>query len=107
MIIKTDDELFGQSNHVPRPLRLCAAIMRRAVVDFVLYRQHKSVKLRRIGRDADIWLFGPSSMSDFSSFVSICSYMNLPPSLLRDKIRAMTEEDARRLRGMEFGDDIL
>ena len=85
--------------------RLWAAVVRRAAVDWVLYKDHPTSKLRKIGADAEYWIFLDKEENRLSSFVSVCDILGLEPSLMREKVRNLSEEDARRLRGMEFGDD--
>ena len=101
------DEAY-QTAHVSTPipwfLRLWAAVVRRATVDFVLYKSHESPKLRKIGADAEQWIFSDRD-DDLSCFITVCEILDLEPSLVRDKINALGEEEARSLRGMEFGDD--
>mgnify|MGYP001161453501 CR=1 FL=1 len=94
----------NNSGHVPWVIRLWASVVRRATVDWVLYRNHDDPKLRKLGVEADAWIFGEDT-GDFSSFEGVCDIIGLPVSLMRKKITGLTEEDARRLRGMEFGDD--
>lgn len=94
----------NNSGHIPWVIRLWASVVRRATVDWVLYRNHSDPKLRKIGIDADSWIFGEAD-NEFSSFEGVCDIIGLPVSLMREKIVNLTEEDARRLRGMEFGDD--
>ncbi len=79
--------------------------MRRAAVDWVLYKDHDNIKLRRIGADAEVWIFGPSDPTEIGSFESVCSILNIPTDVIQDKISKMTETQARNLRGMEFGDE--
>ena len=85
-------------------IRLWAAVVRRAAVDYVLYKEHSTTKLRKIGSDAESWIFSEDD-DELSSFVSVCDILDLDASLVRSKITNLKEEDARRLRGMEFGDD--
>ena len=85
-------------------IRLWAAVVRRAAVDYVLYKEHETTKLRKIGKDAEQWIFSDETDA-LSSFESVCDILDLDSSLVRSKIMKLGEEDARRLRGMEFGDD--
>lgn len=94
----------NNAGHIPWVIRLWASVVRRATVDWVLYRNHKDPKLRKLGVDADAWIFGGAG-DEFSSFESVCDIIGLPSSLMREKVKGLSEEDARRLRGMEFGDD--
>jgi hypothetical protein len=95
------------SQHAPIPwyARLWAAVMRRAAVDWVLYRDHDNIKLRRIGTDADAWIFSGENSLEIGSFESVCSILNIPSDVIQGKITNMTETQARNLRGMEFGDE--
>ncbi len=89
---------------MPWHVRLWASVIRRAVVDWVLYKDHEKAKLRSIGKEAEQWLFSEDTAS-MNSFLPVCGYLNLAPEVVRDRIRNLSEEDARRLRGMEFGDE--
>ena len=83
-----------------------AAVVRRAVVDWVLYREHSATKLRKLGQDADKWIFDEEQEQiDLTSFITVCDILNLCPSTVRGRIESLSEEDARKLRGMEFGDE--
>lgn len=93
-----------ESSGVPWYVRLWASVIRRAVVDWVLYRNHEKAKLRSVGKEAEQWLFSDEE-EPLNSFISVCGYLNLDPELVRRKLRSLSEEDARRLRGMEFGDE--
>ena len=76
------------------------------MVDWVLYKDHEKAKLRSIGKEAEQWLFSDDDdTASMNSFLPVCSYLNLDPEVVRDRIRNLSEEDARRLRGMEFGDE--
>ena len=106
MFLHLDPSASGVNQSLSWPLKLWASVMRRAVVDWVLYREHEDPKLSKLGKSADDWLFlQEAAREDLGTFHSLCEIMNLPPSLVRERILNMTEEDARRLRGMEFGDD--
>jgi hypothetical protein len=100
--IRAEDAL----DHSPVPwfTRLWAAVIRRAAVDWVLYREHPNPKLVKLGLDADTWVFSFENDS-INSFESVCSILDIKASVIRDKITNLAEEDARKLRGMEFGDE--
>ena len=103
-LLSGDLSTLPGSRGIPWYIRLWASVVRRAVVDWVLYKDHSNSKLRSIGKEAGQWIFSNESNS-VNSFISICLYLNLEPALVRRKIRNLTEENARRLRGMEFGDE--
>ena len=90
---------------IPWYIRLWASVVRRAAVDWVLYKDHKKAKFRKIGADAGKWIFREGESNEEGSFTFICDNLDLDSSLVRAKIKALTEESARKLRGMEFGDD--
>jgi hypothetical protein len=103
------DAEFDQHLPIPWFNRLWAAVIRRAAVDWVLYRGHESSKLRRLGEEAEEWLFrGPDEpQEDPGIFASVCQSLNMDMEDLRDRVRSITEADARRLRGLEFDDEDL
>ena len=104
MILESFDG--DNSPHTPWSYKLLAAVLRRSIVDWVLYREHTSTKLRRLGREAEVWLFKDSDLNaPVSSFTTICTTLNLDPEVIRDRVRNLTEDEVRRLRGMEFGDE--
>ena len=74
-------------------------------MDWILYREHKNVKLKRLGTDAGIWIFGKNEEKKLSSFENVCDILGLKPDMIRDRVRDLPEEEARHLRGMEFGDE--
>jgi hypothetical protein len=90
---------------VPWFLRLWASVVRRAAVDWVLYKDHPNTKFRKIGNDAGFWIFQEEDENRLSSFCCVCDILGLDREFMRSKIKAMTEEQARCLRGMEFGDE--
>ena len=88
------------STDVPWFLRLYAQVIRRAVVDYVLYYGHRIEKLGQIGDEAYDWIF-----KDNTDFFEVCSYLELEPYTIREQTLGMSEEDARALRGLDFDDD--
>lgn len=104
---KVDEGALDLASSVPWFVRMWASVLRRAIVDWVLYRNHDNVKLKKLGFSAEQWIFHsePDDGSDISSFESVCSMMGVTADFMRTKITALTEEQARRLRGMEFGDE--
>jgi hypothetical protein len=107
LLIPDIEEACGhaKAQSVPWFVRLWAAVVRRAAVDWVLYKEHSSTKLRKIGGEADFWIFKEEETKRLSSFASVCDILGLEVALVRRKITGLSEEDARKLRGMEFGDD--
>ena len=102
---EVDENSLNLGASVPWFVRLWASVLRRAIVDWILYRNHENVKLKKVGFNAETWLFGPDSDTDVSSFESVCSMIGVSTDFMRSKINTLTEEQARRLRGMEFGDE--
>jgi hypothetical protein len=81
-------------------MRLYAQIVRRAAVDHVLYSGHPQVKLAKIGAEADDWLF-----KDNKDFNALCDTLGVDPAVIRRRIHAMSEDEARSLRGLDFDDE--
>lgn len=98
-------ENYGNGAGIPWYLRLWAAVVRRAAVDWVLYHDHTSLKLRKVGADAGQWIFHEKDEDHICAFPVVCDILGLDPDLVRSKVANLSEEDARRLRGMEFGDE--
>lgn len=92
--------MSATSTDIPWFLRLYAQVIRRAVVDYVLYYGHPMEKLGQIGDEAYAWLF-----NDNRDFVEVCSYLDIAPYAIREQTLGMSEEDARALRGLDFEDD--
>ena len=103
------DRCSDQSPTVPWFNRMWASVIRRAAVDWVLYRSHPSPKLRQLGEEAGAWLFdGPEEPQDATGvFASVCQSLNIEMAEMRNRIRAISEADARKLRGLEFDDEDL
>ena len=89
----------------PPHIRLWAAVLRRASVDYALYCDHENARLRRLGDDAAEWLLLDCYDGEvFNSFLAVCDNLGLTPSVIRKAALTLTEENARKLRGMEFDD---
>jgi hypothetical protein len=91
-----------EDNSVPEYVKLWVAVIRRAAIDYALYKNDTS---KKVGAAAEAWIFDENRPNDIGSFESSCEYIGLDVSLVREKISSLSEEKARRLRGMEFGDD--
>ena len=95
------DSVPDAAHHSPC-IRLWAAVVRRAVVDAKLYPTSSKLRSAKVGDDARAWLDGKYDPEAFNSFDSVCDLMGLKPEVVRDHAEALTEERARRQRGMEF-----
>lgn len=98
--------LERESPSIPWYIRLWAATVRRAAVDWVLYANHENPRIRKQGMDAHTWIFVDDNSGYIASFVNVCDMLGLEPELVRARIRRLSEEEVRRMRCMEFGDDI-
>ena len=97
----------GQNSAVSWYFRLWAAAIRRAAVDYALYKDHEDIKLKKLGMEAHKWIFcAPENPTEINAFPLICDMLGIPVSIVRKHILDLTEDEARRLRGMEFGDSI-
>ena len=94
------------ANHprFPSHIRLWAAVLRRAAVDSKLYGDDADPKCVKIGDDARAWLSGRYNQGVFNSVASVCDMLGLPLDVVLERVELLTEEDARRQRGMEFDD---
>ena len=75
-------------------------MIRRAAVDYVLYYGHHLPKLGAVGDEAYDWLF-----NDNPSFLEMCGHLDVEPYAVREHTLAMTESEARALRGLDFEDN--
>ena len=80
-----------------------SAVLRRAMVDAVLYQEHLDPKLRTLGDDAWRWING--DIAGPSAFEIVCTNLGLDHVDVRLRIIAMPVATARALRGMDFDDD--
>lgn len=87
---------------------LLAGVLRRAIFDWVLYRDHPSIMRRRIAGEAYIWLFieGPGYPTwrrrlkehlELLSFISICESLSLSKEQVRRVAEQVSKGDIRRL----------
>lgn len=104
-MVSVDPEwVDGLRAEIPPSHRLLVAIIRRAVWDYVLYKDVKAKKdpvLHEIGVDAARWLFwdGEEETDEEGrySFIHICSSLDLDPRKIRDIAARLTREDIQRL----------
>jgi hypothetical protein len=87
---------------------LLAAVLVRAVRDFVIHSRGNSIRDRRIAAAAREWIFddpepdaenrGHDPLGHFMSFTNICLVMNLDREQVRRRILVMQPEETRGLR---------
>lgn len=84
-----------------RHLTLWAAVLRRAVLDWTLYKDSESLRERKTYWNAHNWLF--SDVEEFPSFVVLCHHLGADPDFVRERLLELTPEEVRALRGVDFG----
>lgn len=89
----------ADSPSIPWFQRVIARVLRRAAVDYVLCYENESVKLREVGDEAYDWLF-----RDNQGFLDACEVLAMTPERVREHVLRLSTEQARALRGLEFGD---
>jgi hypothetical protein len=104
IFLAADRRPSGEGSRVSWCQRLWAAVIRRSAVDWKLYTDHPDPKKRQYAIQARKWLFDNEEEDYLGSFNSVCEILGVSPELVRYKTKCLTEEQARRLRGMEFGD---
>lgn len=87
---------------------LLAAVLVRAVRDFVIHSRGSSIRDKRIAAAAREWIFDDpvpdaedgedDHLSNFMSFTNICLVMNLDREQVRRRILVMQPEETRGLR---------
>jgi hypothetical protein len=98
------DYSSGRRAGVPPAQRLLIAIVRRAVWDYVLYKDLKKREdpvLHEIGVDAAGWLFwdGTEECDEEGrhTFLHICELLDLEPQKIRAIASRLTREDIQKL----------
>lgn len=96
-LVETDEDASPSANLTPEQ-RLLAAVIRRAVWDFVLYREcGEDPGLRECASRAAGWLFwdGSEKIDEEGrmTFLYVCSVLNLRPEVIRRNARKMRRED--------------
>jgi hypothetical protein len=83
---------------------LWAAVVRRAVSDWVLYVGSDDIRKRRLFYDAHRWLFiNAPDFYEITNFHTVCQELDLGSDVIREKVRRLTKQEIQALRGMEFG----
>lgn len=89
------------SQRVPAHVQVWAAVLRKAVVDCVLYTNCSNPRLKKIGKEAERWLFSGDAEL-FNSVDNVCLYLNIDVSQIRASVLNIDSAAVRRLRGMGF-----
>lgn len=82
---------FNQEASACRALLL--EIIRRAAYDWILYRGSSKIPNSIWASDAHSWLFLENGEGELTSFLSICTILELDPCSVRRHIRTMTVKD--------------
>ncbi len=89
---------YHQDRYVPYKV-LWAKVIIRAAYDYALWKDSKDMRLRKFATDAERWIFESSTAE--LSFESICSSFDFPVERIRQRTRAMTKEDVKKLEFRE------
>lgn len=95
-----DPEPLDEQLEASRCRALLLEIVRRAVYDWVLYRQHRKLELKAVAADAYTWLFEEedthpwvrrrrSEGRGLTSLTAICEVLDLDPETVRERARRM------------------
>lgn len=83
------------AEEAPRPLvpeqRLLLAVLRRAVWDYVLYRESVDTAKHQLSVEAQEWLF--SDVDEWMSFMFICKSLDINPSRIRRYADIITRKE--------------
>jgi len=74
---------------------LLAAIIRRAAYDIALYRGDKTLRRRRLWRNAYQWMFDDAA-DHFTSFRSLCTLLDQDPAVIRRRTLKLSRADVRK-----------
>ena len=86
--------------HIAPHVQLWTAVLRRAVVEYVLYANAADQRKRRLGASAKAWLFDHDNAQEFNSVRSVCMYLNMDYDVFIGKLLLVDEETVRSFRGM-------
>lgn len=78
---------------------LWAKVIIRATYDYALWKDSKDMRLRKFALDAERWLFEPSDLE--LSFENICFAFDFPVEKIRQRTRALTKQDVKKLEFRE------
>lgn len=78
---------------------LWAKVIIRATYDYALWKDSKDMRLRNFAKDAERWLFESSDLE--LSFENICAQYDFPIEKIRQKTRALTKQDVKKLEFRE------
>lgn len=89
---------YNPERYVPYRV-LWAKVIIRAAYDYALWRDSKDLRLKKFAQDAERWIFESSDLE--LSFESICFAFDFPVERIRQRTRAMTKDDVKKLEFRE------
>lgn len=89
---------YNPERYLPYRILWAKAIIR-ATYDYALWKDSKDLRLRKIAREAETWIF-ESSDGDLS-FESICFAYDFPVERIRQRTRLLTKHDVKKLEFRE------
>ena len=89
---------YNPERYIPYRL-LWAKVIIRAAYDYALWKDSKELRLRNYAQDAEKWLFESSSLE--LGFESICFKFDFPIERIRQRARALTKDDVKKLEFRE------
>ena len=89
---------YNPERYIPYRL-LWAKVIIRAAYDYALWKESKELRLKKFAQDAEHWLFESSNLT--FSFESICFAYDFPIERIRQKARALTKDDVKKLEFRE------
>ncbi len=81
--------------------RLWAAVIRRAIIDWVIYKGSPDIRKRRLFWDAHEWLFVEKGR-EFHTFEVLCRHLGVDPGYIRSTVKNMTKQDIRAVKNFNF-----
>lgn len=103
-----DDDWVDERRAIVPEKRLLAAILRRSICDYVLYKRcHRRTDERRLYADAAMEWFetdDEETPEGFYTFTFVCTELGLDPGRIRDQIYCLAKEDLKRISGLWYND---
>ena len=80
---------------------LWSSVIRRAIIDWVLYRGARDIRKRRLFQDANAWIFEDDRDlfdEQGTTFKAACAVLNVGPESIRIRVRCIEREQLIELR---------
>ncbi len=71
---------------------LWARVLVKAICDYAVYREAKTLKGKREFKKVEQWIFGEDT-----GFLVVCEIVKIPPQMARHRASTMTKDEVRKI----------